>query len=117
MQDGRGKQKGLVALCNYERLKRQTSASGSRSFIWDWEGSDLQADMQPLLYDDSGSFRLTTVRVLKCETERMSNDCSALVGVQGGERLEVFTRFSPSMFFAKLSGCMPENLFLPNSPT
>ena len=58
MEDGGWKQKGSIALRNYERLKRQTSASGSRSFIWDWEGSDLQADMQPLLYDDSGSFRL-----------------------------------------------------------
>jgi hypothetical protein len=59
---------------------------------------------------------LTTVRVLNgamsiwpCvhRAERHARRC---------ERFELFTRFSPSRFFAKLSGCIPENSSSPNSP-
>jgi hypothetical protein len=59
---------------------------------------------------------ITTVRVLKGVNAEMSNVYGPLVHERGCERLEVFMRF-PSIFFAKLPGCMPENLFSPNSPT
>jgi hypothetical protein len=39
-----------------------------------------------------------------------------LARVSWCERLEFFPQFSPSSSFAKLPGCMPENLFSPNSP-
>jgi hypothetical protein len=42
--------------------------------------------------------------------------CRPLMHERGCERLEVFMRFSPSRSFAKLPGCMPENLYSPNSP-
>ena len=58
----------------------------------------------------------TTVRVLKEVNAEMSNVYRPLVQVGWCERLEVFMRFSLSSSSAKLAGCMPENLFSPNSP-
>jgi hypothetical protein len=62
------------------------------------------------------SFCNTTVRVLEGVNAKMSSVYGPLVSEQGCERLEVFMRFFSSSF-AKLPGCMPENLFSPNSPT
>ena len=62
-------------------------------------------------------FIITTVRVLKAVNAEMSSVYRSLAHEEGCERLEVFMRFSASSFFAKLPGCMPENLFSPNSPT
>jgi hypothetical protein len=59
----------------------------------------------------------TTVRVLKGVNAEISNVYGPMVKEVGCERLEVFMRFSASSFFAKLPGCMLENLFSPNSPT
>jgi len=58
----------------------------------------------------------TTVRVLTGVNAEMSSVDGPPEPVRGRERLEVFMRF-PSIFFAKLPGCMLENLFSPNSPT
>jgi hypothetical protein len=61
--------------------------------------------------------QLTTVRVLTGSHGEWVNVFRPLVQVPGCERLEVFRRFPPSRSFAKLPGCMPENLFSLNSPT
>jgi hypothetical protein len=57
-----------------------------------------------------------TVWVLKRVMTEKSNVVGPLARVSWCERLEFFPQFSPSSSFAKLPGCMPENLFSPNSP-
>ena len=71
----------------------------------------------PALTNSPFILLFTTVRVLKGVNAGMSNVYGPLVHERGCERLEVFMRFSPSSSFAKLPGCMLENLFSPNSPT
>jgi len=60
--------------------------------------------------------RFITVWVLKRVMTEKSNVVGPLARVSWCERLEFFPQFSPSSSFAKLPGCMPENLFSPNSP-
>jgi hypothetical protein len=60
---------------------------------------------------------ITSVRILNGATAKMLNVYEPLTRVRECERLELFARFSSSNLSAKLPGCMPENSFLPNSPT
>ena len=60
---------------------------------------------------------IITVRVLKGKIAGKSSVDRPLVLERLCERLEVFIRFAPSTSFAKLTGCMLESSFLPNSPT
>jgi hypothetical protein len=58
---------------------------------------------------------ITTVRVLKDGMPVLPSVYWALMHGRRCERFKVFRQFSLSRFFAKLSGCIPENLSSPNS--
>jgi len=59
----------------------------------------------------------TTVRVLKGTIAEISSIYRCVLRIKGCERLAIFSGFSRSMGYAKIKKCMPENWFLPNSPT
>jgi hypothetical protein len=61
--------------------------------------------------------KITTVRVREGVSAGITNVYWPLTHERGCERLEVIMRFLSSKTFAKLPGCMLENLFSPNSPT
>src|SRR5665213_3470184 len=60
---------------------------------------------------------VTPVRVLKWLTVEKPFVYRPLMHGGGCERLEFFMQLSASRFFAKLRGCMPENLYSPKSQT
>ncbi|HXR07428.1 MAG TPA: prepilin-type N-terminal cleavage/methylation domain-containing protein [Candidatus Acidoferrum sp.] len=99
--------------------------NAGQSCFDDWGNSYLMPWRQPgFTFATTGQngqfgwsyFAITTVRVLKGVDAKTSNVYRPLVHEVGCERLEVFMRFSASISSAKLPGCVPENLFSPNSP-